>query len=102
MVSIILYSQNQTSMASIVKTLQDHLNELTQAYKALLAFALSPCCQTVLIRQCDLRGLIREYLETQKVRDWNTLYQQNTTSLMCNGCNQEVDTILAEVATILT
>ena len=88
-------------MASIDKFLQEQRRELNQAYKALDAFALSPCCQTVLIRQCDLRGLIKEYLDTGKLRGWNTPTLQNTTCPMCNGCNQEVDTILAEVATIL-
>ncbi len=81
--------------------LQDQRSELTQAYKALHAFAHSPCCQTVLIRQCDLGGLIGEHLDTRLVRDLNALYQPNTTCPMCNSYNQEVDTILAEVATIL-
>ncbi len=88
-------------MASIVKTLQDHLDELTPAYQALRMYAKGSCCQTVVIRQCALRGLIRVYSDTLPVRGLDDLYQPNTTCPMCNGCNQEVDTILAEVVTIL-
>ena len=88
-------------MTSFNQSLQEQRSELNQAYRALNAVARSPCCQEVLFRQCELRGLIGEYLDMRPVRGLDALYQPNTTCQMCNGCNQEVDTILAEVATIL-